>query len=144
MAWRIFGMPRLAEYRWLRGLWAASASFSTATSGRGEVGVAEPQVDDVAPVPTRVRLQVVDGGEHIRRQAIDPAELHGPGYRHTPATRDAGRPVHHAGPGRRLTGRPGPGCPAPPRPPRRSPRASRARRKRPRWHRPLPPRRAAP
>src|SRR5664280_1636041 len=130
MAWRIFGMPRLAEYRWLRGLWAASASFSTATSGRGEVGVAEPQVDDVAPVPTRVRLQVVDGGEHIRRQAIDPAELHGPGYRHTPATR--------------ATGRPGPGCPAPPRPPRRSPRASRARRKRPRWHRPLPPRRAAP
>src|SRR5664280_226447 len=43
MAWRIFGMPRLAEYRWLRGLWAASASFSTATSGEGRSGLPNPR-----------------------------------------------------------------------------------------------------
>ncbi len=43
MAWRIFGMPRLAEYRWLRGLRAASASFSTATSGEGRSGLPNPR-----------------------------------------------------------------------------------------------------
>ena len=42
MAWRILGMPRLAEYRWLRGLRAASANFSTATSGDGRSGFPNP------------------------------------------------------------------------------------------------------
>src|SRR5579862_3577476 len=36
-------MPRLAEYRWLRLLWAASASFSTATSGEGMSGLPNPR-----------------------------------------------------------------------------------------------------
>ena len=43
MAWRILGMPRLAEYRWLRGLRTASASFSTATSGEGRSGLPNPR-----------------------------------------------------------------------------------------------------
>ena len=57
----------------------------------GEVGVAESQVDDVAPVLPAGVPQLVDGGEHVRRQAVDPAELHRPrllpeplGPRHLP------------------------------------------------------------
>src|SRR5580658_2080794 len=42
MALRSLGMPRLAEYRWFRGLRAASASFSTATSGDGISGLPKP------------------------------------------------------------------------------------------------------
>src|SRR5436305_13147425 len=40
---RSLGMPRLAEYRWLRELRAASASFSTATSGDGMSGLPKPR-----------------------------------------------------------------------------------------------------
>ena len=43
MAWRSLGMPLLAEYRWLRGLCTASASFSTATSGEGRSGLPNPR-----------------------------------------------------------------------------------------------------
>ena len=43
MAKRSFGMPRLAEYRWLRPLRAASASFSTAISGEGMSGLPKPR-----------------------------------------------------------------------------------------------------
>src|ERR1700722_14823420 len=42
MANRSLGMPRDAEYRWLRGLWAASHSFSTAMSGLGMSGLPNP------------------------------------------------------------------------------------------------------
>ena len=44
--------------------------------GRGQVGVAEAEVDDVPAGSPRHRLEVVDGGEHIGRQPVDPAELH--------------------------------------------------------------------
>src|SRR5580704_12943141 len=43
-------MPRLAEYRWLRGLRAASASFSTATSGEGISGLPNPMSITSRPV----------------------------------------------------------------------------------------------
>jgi hypothetical protein len=42
-AWRSLGMPREDEYRWLRGLCAASASFLTATSGDGMSGLPKPR-----------------------------------------------------------------------------------------------------
>src|SRR5947209_14096889 len=40
---RSLGMPRLDEYRWFRGLRAASASFSTAMSGDGMSGLPNPR-----------------------------------------------------------------------------------------------------
>ena len=43
MASRSFGMPRLAEYRWLREFLAASASLSTAISGEGMSGLPNPR-----------------------------------------------------------------------------------------------------
>ena len=44
--------------------------------GRGQVGVAEAEVDDVPAGSPRRRLEVVDGGEDVGRQPVDPAELH--------------------------------------------------------------------
>ena len=52
--------------------------------GRGQVGVAEAHVDDVPAVAPGRGLQVVDGGEDVRRQPVDPAEFHAPGYRRHP------------------------------------------------------------
>src|SRR4051812_16416044 len=43
IASRSLGMPRLAEYRWLRALRAASASFSTAIGGDGMSGLPKPR-----------------------------------------------------------------------------------------------------
>ena len=43
MASRSFGMPRLAEYRWLRPTCAASHSLSTAISGDGMSGLPKPR-----------------------------------------------------------------------------------------------------
>ena len=44
--------------------------------GRGQVGVPEAEVDDVTAGSPRRRLQVVDRGEDVGRQPVDPAELH--------------------------------------------------------------------
>ncbi len=49
MARRSFGMPRLAEYRWLRGLRTASASLSTAMSGDGTSGLPNPRSTTSTP-----------------------------------------------------------------------------------------------
>ena len=57
MAWRSFGMPRLAEYRWLRVLWAASAELLDRDLRRGDVGVAEAEVDDVLACSPGLHLQ---------------------------------------------------------------------------------------
>ena len=57
--------------------------------GRGEVGVAEAEVDHVAPGSPCRRLQVVDGGEDVGRQPVDPAELHRGSLR--PGPRRSGR-----------------------------------------------------
>ena len=46
--------------------------------GRGQVGVAEAEVDDVGAGSPRLDLQPVDDGEDVRRQVRDPAELHPP------------------------------------------------------------------
>src|SRR4051812_1766767 len=46
---RSFGMPRLDEYRWFRALWAASLSFSTATSGDGRSGLPNPRSTTSTP-----------------------------------------------------------------------------------------------
>ncbi|CPU65755.1 Uncharacterised protein [Mycobacteroides abscessus] len=40
---RSLGMPRDAEYRWLRAFCAASASLSTATCGLGRSGLPNPR-----------------------------------------------------------------------------------------------------
>ena len=45
-------------------------------SGDGQVGVAEPQVDDVGAGSTSLDLQRVDDREDVGRQRRDPAELH--------------------------------------------------------------------
>src|SRR5215831_8600989 len=42
-------MPRLAEYRWLRGFCTASASFSTAMSGDGRSGFPNPRSTTSSP-----------------------------------------------------------------------------------------------
>ena len=46
----------------------ASASFSTATGGRRQVGVAEPEVDHVLTGPPGLHLQRVDHREDVRRK----------------------------------------------------------------------------
>ena len=45
--------------------------------GRRQVGVAEAEVDHVLAGPPGLHLQPVDDGEDVRRQGVDPAELHG-------------------------------------------------------------------
>ena len=42
---------------------------------RRDVGVAEAEIDDVLPGPPQLQLQLVDGGEDVRRQRADAAEL---------------------------------------------------------------------
>ena len=44
--------------------------------GRRQVGVAEPEVDDVATGSTGRQLQRLDVREDVRGQAVDPSELH--------------------------------------------------------------------
>ena len=50
------------------GLAAASCSFATAIVGRGDVRIAEAEVDHVAPVAPQLALQLVDRREDVRRQ----------------------------------------------------------------------------
>ena len=86
--------------------------------GRGQVGVPEAEVDDVLAGSPRRRLQVVDGGEDVGRQPVDPAELHRGSLRPGPAPPSTRAPPQGAAP----------------RPP--APRRRPASRRRPRWHRP--------
>ena len=44
--------------------------------GRRDVRVAEAEVDHVAPVAPQLTLQLVDGGEDVRREVVDSAKLH--------------------------------------------------------------------
>src|SRR5262249_50988326 len=44
--------------------------------GRWDVGVAEPEVDDVLAGAARVHLELVDRREDIRRESVDAPELH--------------------------------------------------------------------
>ena len=44
--------------------------------GRGKVGVAEPQIDDVGPRPPELERQLPDHGKHVRREIVDSAEVH--------------------------------------------------------------------
>ena len=44
--------------------------------GRGEVGVAEAEVDDVVTGAAELEREVADHREDVRRQVVDPAELH--------------------------------------------------------------------
>ena len=43
--------------------------------GGGLVGIPHPQIDDVLAPSSRLRLEVVDDGEDVRRQALDPVEV---------------------------------------------------------------------
>jgi hypothetical protein len=43
---------------------------------RGDVGVAEPEVDHVAPVAPKLALQLVDGREDVGRKVVDAPEFH--------------------------------------------------------------------
>ena len=45
--------------------------------GRGQIGVAEAEVDDVLAGPAQLEREVADRREDVRRQAVDAAELHG-------------------------------------------------------------------
>ena len=74
-------MPRLAEYRWLRGLCTASASFSTATSGEGRSGLPKPRSMTSRPSrrATAFRSLMVantyGGSPLIRRNSMAPRLL---------------------------------------------------------------------
>ncbi len=46
------------------------------------VGVAHAEVDDVAALGARLRLQPINLGEDVRRQALDAVELFGHGGAH--------------------------------------------------------------
>ena len=46
--------------------------------GGREVGVAEPEVDDVLAGASQLERQVADRREDVRRERVDPAELHRP------------------------------------------------------------------
>ena len=48
--------------------------------GRGQVGIAEPEVDDVVACAAQLERQLADHREHVRRQPVEPAE----GERHRP------------------------------------------------------------
>ena len=69
-------MPREAEYRWLRSLWAASASFSTAIAGEGRSGLPNPR--SMMSAPSRraatLRLSMIvktyGGSEVMRRNSM--------------------------------------------------------------------------
>ena len=58
---------------------------------RGDVGIAEAEVDDVHAAAARVDLQLVDQLEDVRREVGDAAELHGPDGSGAPAAPDCGR-----------------------------------------------------
>ena len=45
--------------------------------GRWNIGVAETKVDHIVTLATRRNFQIVDDGEHIRRQAADASKIHG-------------------------------------------------------------------
>ena len=38
--------------------------------GRGQIGIANPEVDDVGPARNRFGLKLIDGHEHIGRQLL--------------------------------------------------------------------------
>ncbi len=69
-------MPRDAEYRWLRVLWAASVSFSTAMSGEGRSGLPNPR--SITSMPARrastfsesMIVKTYGGSPVIRRNSI--------------------------------------------------------------------------
>ena len=69
-------MPRLVEYRWLRGLRTASASFSTATAGDGMSGLPNARSMTSSPARRSCTFNASICGERVGRQGVDPAELH--------------------------------------------------------------------
>src|ERR1700684_511633 len=83
MALRSFGMPREAEYRWLRGFWAASASLFTATSGDGRSGFPNPRSMTSRPLRREAALRSLmvaktyGGNPLMRRNFI--VEVYDPG-----------------------------------------------------------------
>src|ERR1044072_5444808 len=73
MARRSLGMPRLAEYRWLRPFLAASASFSTAISGDGMSGLPNPRSMTYSPARRAASLRLsmaakTEGGRALIRR----------------------------------------------------------------------------
>ena len=42
----------------------------------GQVGVPEPEIDDVLPRAAQLERQVADRRKHVRRQRVDATELH--------------------------------------------------------------------
>src|SRR5215510_12367673 len=71
-------MPRLEEYRWLRGFSTASASFFTATSGDGTSGLPNPRSTTSSPArrASIFRASMIPktygGSALIRRNSIAP------------------------------------------------------------------------
>ena len=59
----------------MRGLPTVSTSLSTICCGVGMSGIAHAEVDDVGAARARRRLEAVDLGEDIGRQALDAMEV---------------------------------------------------------------------
>ena len=120
-------MPLLAEYRWFRGLWTASASFSTATSGDGRSGLPKPR--SMTSLPARraasfsasMCAKTYGGRPLIRRNSIARGYPAAVARRPAPARRRRRSGAAHVA-----------------RPPRPPPRATPARRTPPTWRRPRP------
>src|SRR5580704_10065181 len=83
MALRSFGVPRDAEYRWLRAFCAASASLFTATSGDGRSGFPNPRSMTSRPLRREAALRSLmvantyGGNPLMRRNSI--GEVYDPG-----------------------------------------------------------------
>ena len=70
--------------------------------GRGQVRVPEAEVDHVTAGSPRRRLQVVDRGEDVGRQPVDPAELHRGSLRPGPSSPGPGDVPERRGRGHQL------------------------------------------
>ena len=77
-AWRSFGSPREDEYRWLRVLCAASASFSTVSAGEGMSGLPNPRSMTSRPArrasvfSPSMMVKTYGGRPGMRRNSIAP------------------------------------------------------------------------
>ena len=60
----------------VRGLERGLAQLLDGDLRRGDVGIAEAEVDHVAALAPQLPLQLVDGREDVRRQLVDPVKLH--------------------------------------------------------------------
>ena len=68
-------MPFEAEYRSVRGLPTVSIELVDHMLGRGQIGVAHAEIDDVGAGGAGLGLELVDLLEDVRRQAPHPVKV---------------------------------------------------------------------